>query len=463
MSELKKLNVEMILEEEEVETPAPEESKDESVEEAEKTEEVAETPSEEKKSEEEVVEKAEESVEEVKEETKEDSKTEEEIVKELAEEVADKAAAKVLKKLQLEKEAVKSNKVEKSIMSQVKVKDVQIDIYKKKSGKAIQLEKHGVNMLAKWFSAWAEKDFSEARKLAQEIDTKFEPLVVGTASEGGYLAPQIWTSILINIRNDRAVIRPNASMIDLSGAGSEFKFNQIASQPRLSWSGEAVAKSTTSITFNQGSLTPYKLAGIVSVSLELLQDSATSILPLIMRQMADAMAKEEDRVFMVGTGTNQPTGIDAYSLTTVDAAFNLSYNTFVKAYYRLPQAYRESAKWIMNSRAIVVARSLTDSNNRPLFLEGSTDALTGRPVSTILGAPVLEQNDVASSKIFFGDVSQYYIGDKMGMTMRTSTEATVAGNSAFEKNLTHVLVEERVDGELLDTRAFVEISNVNAS
>jgi HK97 family phage major capsid protein len=446
--------------EEEVATPS-EEVKDEAAEEA-----VEETPTEavaeEEKSEEVKEEATEEAAEESAEE-KVDSEVEE-VASELESKLADAVAKKVIKQLQRDHEkTVAAKQVKKEFMSTAQVKEQKVEIYRKKNGEVVSLEKSGVKLLGKWLGAWAQKDFSEARKFLQEINTKFEPLVVGTDAEGGYLSPTIWTNILIDIRNDMAVIRPNATRSDLSGAGDTFNFNQVATQPRVSWVGENVAKSTTSMTFNQGALTPYKLAAIASLSLELEQDSATAVIPLIMKQLADAITKEEDRVFMVGTGSSQPTGIDAYSFTTINAAFALSYNTFISAYYRLPQAYRDRAVWIMNSRAIAVARSIADTNGRPIFMEGSNSVLTGRPTWTILGAPVLEQNDVASSKIFFGDLSQYYIGDKMNMTMRQSTEASVAGRSAFEYNLTHILVEERVDAELLDTRSFVEISNVNAS
>ena len=74
------------------------------------------------------------------------------------------------------------------------------------------------------------------------------------------------------------------------------------------------------------------------------------------------------------------------------------------------------------------------------------------------GRPVLEHINLGIS-ILFGDISAYWIADRTGIRVRVSDEATVASNSAFEKNLVYVRVEERVDGELADTAAFVEITN----
>jgi len=387
-----------------------------------------------------------------------------EMEKPLAETITKTVEARLAKK----KVATKVNKAKKEKMSgDIKVKDVEVPIYKSFNGqKNIALGKTDCKNLASWIRASVDKDFSTARKLQQELDTKggLEPMNETTNADGGFLVPTILTNILIDIATDMSVVRPRATVLDLSGPGDTFALNQVASLPKTAWNGEQTAKSTTSMTLTQITLTPYKLAAIMSVTLELLQDSATAMIPLITRQLAKAIAREEDTAFMTGNGTGQPTGIDNYTLRSF-AAGALNYDDFVRAYYLLPQAYRESgnASWIMNSRTIAASLSLKDSNNRPLLVEGGTDAITGRPVRTILGAPILEMNKVASSKIFFGDLSQYYIGDKMAMRIDTSNEATVASVSAFEKNLTHIRVEERVDGELADTRAFVEMTGVQVS
>lgn len=395
-----------------------------------------------------------------------------EIVKELISEMekplADTVAKTVEARLNKKKEVTKANKEKKEKMSgDIKVKDVEIPIYKSASGKLdVTLGKRDCDQLAKWVTASVNKDFAEARKLREELDTKggLEPMNETTAADGGYLVPTILTNILIDMATDMAVIRPRATVLDLSGPGDTFALNQVASLPKTAWTNEQTAKSTTSMVLDQITLTPYKLTAIMSVTLELLQDSASAVIPLITRQLAKAIARDEDTAFMTGNGTGRPTGIDNYTLRSfVGGALN--YDDFVRAYYLLPQDYRESgnASWIMNSRTIAAALSLKDSNNRPLLVEGSTDHITGRPVRTILGCPILEHNKVASSKIFFGDLSQYYIGDKMQMRIDTSNEATVADVSAFEQNLTHIRVEERVDGELADTRAFVEITGVQVS
>jgi len=51
----------------------------------------------------------------------------------------------------------------------------------------------------------------------------------------------------------------------------------------------------------------------------------------------------------------------------------------------------------------------------------------------------------------------------MPLRIDIADQATIAGVNLWERNLIAVRVEERIDGELTTTRAFVEISNTGVS
>lgn len=98
-----------------------------------------------------------------------------------------------------------------------------------------------------------------------------------------------------------------------------------------------------------------------------------------------------------------------------------------------------------------------DSQNNYL-MTGLADTNSDR----LVGRPVFEQNNIPDGVAFFGDFSYYYIADRQGMRTKVSDEATVASNSAFERDLTHVRVEKRVDGELALTAAVIEVTGLGA-
>jgi len=299
------------------------------------------------------------------------------------------------------------------------------------------------------------------RALLTNQKEKLQVLSEGTNALGGYLVPAVLYNQIVEEQRDVAVIRPRATVID--PCPKQLNIDQLATRPKVYWRSEAAVKSTSTLQFNQISLTPYSLAVIVVLTKELVADAQIppSIINYVINQIATAIAEEEDKVFMVGTGSGQPTGIDTYSSTvhrTVTTAANvLTYDCLVDALYKLGSKYRRNAVWLMNSNTLRKVMLLKDSQNRPIFVADPTGDLPG----TVLGRPVLEQNNLAESHIWLIDLKGYWIGVREGINVMQSEEASVGGYSTFERNEVAIRVEERVDGELADLDCAVCITGTN--
>jgi len=321
----------------------------------------------------------------------------------------------------------------------VRVNDPKVKIFTLKSGKDVFMTKHQMVDTADWFKAFINKDMSLQRKLVEDMERKWEPLNETTAGEGGNLVPTLLYNVIVPLLEDAAVIRPNATVIDMTGMKTnQLNISGIATKPIVQWGAEQSQKATSSMTFNQISLTPYRLAAIVQVTTELRDDSPFSIVQIVGQALAEAVAKAEDQAFMNGSGSGRPTGIDNYTLTGFDAADVVNFSKLNRLYWMLPQAYRANACWIMNGRAVSECSGLLDTNNRPIFGEYSLQS----GIPTFKGRPVYEQNDTKSDSIFFGDLRAYYIGLKRNMTIDIADQATVAGYSLWERNMIAIRVEE---------------------
>jgi HK97 family phage major capsid protein len=384
-----------------------------------------------------------------------DAKKDDEKVEDLAKSIADQIS-KGLKGFGVSQKDLQKKK---DISNKGFLDDADVKIAKvKRTGKDITMKMSQVKNLSEWVKCLLRKDFSGM----ESARTKLEPLIEGTDSEGGYLVPTLLHSAIIELLEDEAVVRPRATLIDMTGMKTnQLNIDGIASKPIAQWSAENADKGTSSMTFNQISLTPYTLAVIVPISKQLRDDTPFNIVSLLAKAMAEGVAKEEDKAFMTANGSGRPTGIDNYTFTTISAGGAVTFDHINSAYWRLPQAYRKNGFWIMNGRTIEVVSMLKDSNNRPLLLDSGIITEPGIPA--LKGRPVLEQNDIASSKIFFGDLSAYWIGVKQNLTIDIAEEATIRSINLWERNLIAVRVEERVDGELTTTRSFVEISNTGVS
>lgn len=317
--------------------------------------------------------------------------------------------------------------------------------------------------------AAGKKHYSVSKKTIHILDAmasgnreKLQVLVEGTGSRGGFLVPEDFLNIVVEDKRDMTVMRQLATVIPVST--DTIHIPNLASRPKAFWRSEGAVKSTTTVDFGETVLTPYSLAAIVPLSNELVADASLggSIVSLVARVMSRSLAEEEDKQFWTGNGSGKPTGIDNYSFTTISGTVGGSdaqrADAIVKGLYALPQGYRANAVFVANRSTLAKIATLKDSQGNYLLSD-----LGSAASPTLRGVRTMEQNDIGDGKAFMGDFSYYYIADRQGIQVDTSTEATVASQSAFERNLTFVRVEERVDGELTLTQPIIEFSNLGGA
>lgn len=281
---------------------------------------------------------------------------------------------------------------------------------------------------------------------------KLQTLVEGTGSRGGYLVPEEFANMIVEDIRDLTVMRQIADAFPVST--DTYHLPTLAARPQVQWRSEAATKATTTVDFGEIVLTPYSLAGIVSLSNELVADASLgvngNIVNMVAQLISRAIAEKEDKAFWTGSGSTQPTGISQYTLGSVAAGLTDASraDAIKQTWVRLPQGYRNRAVWVMNSQTLEKVITLKDDQGNYL-----TSRLGDSPQLTLMGRPIYEQNDIAVGTAYFGDFSYYKIADREGISVRVSEDATVAGVSGFESNITHVRVEKRVDGELALTQA----------
>lgn len=306
----------------------------------------------------------------------------------------------------------------------------------------------------------SKKTIHFLQALATDNREKLQTLVEGTGSRGGFLVPEDFVNIIVEDRRDMTVMRQLATVIPVTT--DTIHIPNLASRPKAFWRSEGAVKSTTTVDFGETVLTPYSLAAIVGLSNELVADASLggSIVNIVGQYMARALAEEEDKQFWTGNGSGKPTGIDNYSFSTITATATDTgrADAIINAIYRLPQGYRSGAAFVANRNTWARVATLKDNQNNYLLSD-----LGSAASPTLRGLRTYEQNDLPDGKMFVGDFSFYYIADRQGISVDVSREATVASQSAFERNLTFVRVEERVDGELTLTQPIVEIQGIGGA
>src|SRR3990167_4298264 len=299
--------------------------------------------------------------------------------------------------------------------------------------------------------------------LTQKNVEKLQLLSEGTAADGGYLVPEEFANMIIEDVRDQNVMRQLARTT-ITISTDTFHLPSLASRPVAAWRNEKAVKNTSTANFGENVFTPYSLAVIVGLSNELVPDATLGVGASIVNYVADLMTtsvvEKEEQAFWVGSGSGQPSGVDGgvYSLRTVASGptdTNRA-DSVIAAYFRTPQGYRGRGVWVANSATWEKINSYKDSQNNYLVSNLASSA-----TPTLKGRPIYESNYLAGGTLLYGSFADaYQIVDREGISVAVSSEATVAGSSAFEKNLTFVRVEKRVDAELVLPAAVTKVTGL---
>lgn len=293
-------------------------------------------------------------------------------------------------------------------------------------------------------------------------------LSVGTDANGGYLTPLEFAGVLVEKLYKLPVIRPYATRFPMSS--DKLEVSTEASTPSVNWTNELATITQSDPTFGSVTLQANELIGISRMSRQLIADADVNvgIVDWVISRFAEAIGRAEDAAFMAGTGTGQPLGIrgTAGVASVAQVGASLAGDDIINLYYTLPIQYRAKAVFLMHDTRAALVRKLKDTSGRYLWadtFEGN-GLLASATNPTVLGRPVLIQNDIPTnlgagtneSEIWFGDLSFYAIGDREQVFSEVSTQE----GTSFEKHRAAVKVGERIDGRATIGEAFAKLTAV---
>ena len=272
-------------------------------------------------------------------------------------------------------------------------------------------------------------------------------LKIGTDSEGGYLVPDEFESMLVEGLLEENIFRQIAKVITTTSG--DRKIPVVASRGTAAWIDEESPISDSDDTFGQVSIGAYKLATMIKISEELLNDSVFNLETYIAQEFARRIGSKEEEAFFIGDGTGKPTGI--FNVTggaqvgiTAAGQSAIKMDEILDLFYSLKAPYRKNATFIMNDATVKEIRKLKDGNGQylwqPSIIAGEPDTILNRPVKTSSYVPTLE---AGAKAIAFGDFSYYWVADRQGRAFQRLNELYAAtGQVGFKAT-------QRVDGKLI--------------
>jgi HK97 family phage major capsid protein len=254
---------------------------------------------------------------------------------------------------------------------------------------------------------------------------------IGSAGDGGYLAPTEWDRTIIGALTPLSPMRRLATVVQSGVNAYSTLWN--AGGWGSGWVGETATRPETTtnvfqpLTFGHG-----EVYANAAATQRLLDDAQIDVAGFIADEISDTFAKQENIAFIAGNGTNKPFGFLTYAtgaanasvhpggaiqVTTVASATAITADELMRFLYALAAPYRQNATWLMASSTALLISLLKDSGGAYIWREGLA---AGQP-ATLLGRPVeIDENmptaTAGALAIALGDFKQgYVINDRTGL------------------------------------------------
>jgi len=302
----------------------------------------------------------------------------------------------------------------------------------------------------------------------------------GDNDRGAYLIPEeLRAEVLRLAQNQYGIARRDFMYLPFTGPGNERKIPTLATGVTVTWTDEAVKKSSSNPTFGVVTQTLKKLAAIIPFTEEILEDSAINLTQLVAQLFAEAVAKEEDVQFFTGTGSPW-TGILANTSTpkvtlgTNKDMSDITADDLLDMIDACPSGALAGAKFYFNRHALSYIRKLKDSVTGQYIFQRPADGLPGTiwdyPYELVEAMPDKTAGEAQNLGIAcFGNLRMAAIlGDKQQIRAKVLDQATITdGNGSTvinlaEQDMIAIRLEERV-GYVLALPAAVVVLKTGAA
>lgn len=291
------------------------------------------------------------------------------------------------------------------------------------------------------------------------------PATEGSGSEGGYLIPPDFrTNIMTKVFGEDSLLprtdQQQTSSTSITIPVDETTPWQTSGGIQVFWEGEGSSMGQSKPALNNVTVRAHKLAAIVAVTDELLED-APSLTAYLNRKVPEKMQYKVNDALLNGDGVGKPQGVmKAKSLVTVSkegsqAADTLLYQNVEKMWSRMYAPCRRNAVWIMNqdmepqlSQMVFPGGSGTGtvaSGYFPAYMPAN-GLRDGAPNGTLKGRPII-YTEAAGAIGDLGDVMLVDFTQYLSLVKGGGMKSDVSIHLWFDQGITAFRYTLRIGGQ----------------
>jgi HK97 family phage major capsid protein len=362
--------------------------------------------------------------------------TTEEDIQEGVKALVKSAGAKAVAELQQAAEDIK-NDVKNWLKEQAELREKKAGVYQTD---VAEKRKDINNAFRKLITAHLDKDENELLKLAN-VSNRKELTTDATGSPyGGYVVDRELSAEIRHLITQYGAARREFMTMQLSK--NEYVANSLVTDVTVFWVDEGTAIPSTEVVLGQDSFKLKKLAAIVTLTRELLEDQEVDLFGFIGSRVAEKLARAEDLMAFVGDGTSTYGGFDGIltvsgvtevPMTGRSSFEDLTADDLLDMQDATPTSEVEGGKYYMHRTILSVIRKLKDDENRYIYQEpgGSMPAtIWNKPVVIVEAMPSIDDDAPETAFILFGNLKRSSIFGYKGAISADRFNAGVVRNVA---------------------------------
>jgi len=337
--------------------------------------------------------------------------------KEIADEV-NEVKALYKSDVDLEVEKAIGNIVESKVANEVAVLKKSIEKYlaeeKEKSNKKVGVYEPGVK----------EKRVEKNKKLRSFCKAIISGVVAkemttdsGSSPYGGYVVDSELSAEIATLKTEYGVASSEFATMALSK--NSYRANELVTDVSTYWVDEAGSIKSTEAVLGQNTLELKKMATIIGLTSELLEDEEIDLFSFLSQRVAEGLAEKEDDAFFNGDGTSTYGGftglLESSAVNTVTMASGETDFTDITPDHLLdmidntPSGALKNAKFYMNRTVYTVVRKKKATTGEYIFQspsEGGVKNIDGYPVRLVEVMPTTGDTAVSTAFVIFGDLKK---------------------------------------------------------
>ena len=296
-----------------------------------------------------------------------------------------------------------------------------------------------------------KEEEDSVQKFAKQIKNIAKGLNEGTPADGGYTVPEDISTMVEERREAKASLIDLVSVETVTTNKGNRTFKKRSQQKGFTKVGEGgKITSTSTPQFESMDYVISKYAGYLPITNELLEDTDTNIVNIIVEWLGDESRVTRNKIILDLIKTQDEVKLDG--LDDIKKVLNVT----------LGSAFKSTSVIVTNDDGLQYLDTLKDNDGKYLLQPNPANPMEMRlsAGATTVPVKVIPNADLAttSNKIPFiiGDLKEgIRFFDRKQLTINTSNVAAIGELNAFEEDLTLFRGIEREDCKIRDEEAFV--------